>query len=235
MSETFNVLGIIPARGGSKGIPRKNLVDVAGKPLIAWSIESGLQSSRLSTLIVSTEDEEIARVSVEYGAKVPFMRPAELSTDGAHSLPVVQHAIDAMEALDGCTYDIIVLLQPTTPARTVADIDHGVDLLIESGADSVISVVDVGANHPLRMMQILDDGHLVNYVDQGFTDMRPRQELPPVYIRSGDLYIVRRHVVMEMNALVAQDCRAVVIPEDRAVNIDIRADLERARELLGGQ
>ncbi len=235
MSERLDILGIIPARGGSKGIPRKNLADVAGKPLIAYSIEAGLRSRHLTRLVVSTEDEEIARVAIEYGAAVPFKRPVELSKDQARSLPVVQHGVEVMEALDGCTYDAVAMLQPTTPMRTADDIDQAIDLLIETGADSVISVVDVGANHPFRMKRILDDGRLVNFVERGFEDMRPRQELPPVYIRSGDLYIARRHVVMELGTLVGPHCRAIVIPKERAVNIDTRLDLERAEEMLGGR
>lgn len=235
MSDPSSVLGVIPARGGSKGIPRKNLVDLCGKPLIAYTIEAALGAARLSRVVVSTEDEEIARIAQGYGAAVPFRRPAELSTDGAHSLPVVQHALETMEAKDGRVYDVVVLLQPTTPLRTARDIDEGVELLVSSGADSVISVVEVGPNHPYRMKRILDDGRLVNFVDQGFEDMRPRQELPPVYIRSGDLYISLRRVVMEMGTLVGPHCRPVVIPTDRAVNVDTRLDLERAREVLGCQ
>jgi CMP-N,N'-diacetyllegionaminic acid synthase len=235
MSDHFNVLGVIPARGGSKGIPRKNLVDLAGKPLIAYTIEASLRSRSVNRLVVSTEDDEIARVSAQYGAAVPFKRPPELSTDHTHSLPVVQHALTTMEALDECVYDVVVLLQPTTPMRNTADIDSGIDLLIGSGADSVVSVVDVGANHPYRMKRIQDDGRLVNFVEQGFEDMRPRQDLPAVYIRSGDLYIVRRNVIMEIGTLVGPHCRALVIPEERAVNIDTRFDLERAKELLGGR
>ena len=234
MTDQSKVLGVIPARGGSKGIPRKNLVELAGKPLIAYSIEAGLEAGSIDRLIVSTEDDEIARVSREWGAEVPFMRPDELASDKAHSLPVVQHAIEEMERIDGCTYDVVVMLQPTTPLRTASDIDEGVELLLETGADSVISVVDVGANHPFRMKKILDDGRLVNYVDQGFEDMRPRQELPAVYIRSGDLYIARRNVVMEQGTMVGRHCRPVVIPESRAVNIDTRFDLDRAREALEG-
>jgi CMP-N-acetylneuraminic acid synthetase len=232
MNDPFNVLGVIPARGGSKGIPRKNLVDLNGKPLIAYTIEAGLAAARIDRLVVSTEDDEIAKVAAEWGADVPFQRPVELASDRAHSLPVVQHAIEIMEKIDSCTYSAVVMLQPTTPLRTATDIEEGIELLIGSGADSVISLVDVGANHPFRMKKILDDGRVVNFVDQGFEDMRPRQDLPPVYIRSGDLYIARRHVVMEMDTLVGPECRGVVIPPERAVNIDTRFDLDRAREYL---
>lgn len=232
MNDPFNVLGVIPARGGSKGIPRKNLVDLAGKPLVAYTIEAALRSRLLSRLVVSTEDDEIARLAVELGAEAPFRRPAELATDHARSLPVVQHAIEAMEAAEGIRFDAVVMLQPTTPLRTAEDIDRGIELLIETGADSVISLVDVGAHHPFRMKRILEDGRVVNFVDQGFEDMRPRQELPPVYIRSGDLYISRRHVVMDRDTLVGPDCRATIVPPDRAVNIDTRFDLMRAKEIL---
>jgi len=128
-----------------------------------------------------------------------------------------------------------VLLQPTTPLRTAKDIDDGIGLLGSSGADSVVSVVDVGANHPYRMKRIEADGRLVNFVDQGFEDMRPRQELPRVYIRSGDLYISTRRVVMEQNTLVGRNCRAVIVPDDRAVNIDTPLDLMRAEEKLCGK
>lgn len=182
--------------------------------------------------MVSTEDDEIARVSRELGADVPFMRPAEFSTDNARSLPVVQHAVETMEAIDGVTYDVVVLLQPTTPMRKAEDIDQGVNLLLNSDADTVLSLVDVGGEHPYRMKQILDNGLVVNFVDQGFEDLRPRQELPPVYIRSGDLYILERHVVMELETLVGPTCRALVIPPERAVNIDTPFDLDRARKLL---
>lgn len=232
MTTSTRVLGIIPARGGSKGIPRKNLVDICGQPLIAYTIRAALASSLISRTVVSTEDDEIAAIASNLGADVPFRRPAELAEDAAQSLPVVQHAIDAVEKEEGRRYDIIVMLQPTTPLRTTSDIDEGIRLLMDTDAASVVSVVDVGANHPYRMKRVDESGRLVNFVEQGFEDMRPRQELPPVYIRSGDLYISRREVVMEQGTLVGTNCRAVVIPEHRAVNIDTPLDLLRAEQLL---
>lgn len=234
MSSSTRILGIVPARGGSKGIPRKNLVPLCGRPLIAYTIEAALGAEMLTRLIVSTEDEEIAGVAMSLGADVPFRRPPELASDDARSLPVVQHAVRQVEDEEGSRYDVIVMLQPTTPLRTSQDIDEGIRLLLDSGADSVVSVVDVGAHHPFRMKRIDDDGRLINFVDQGFEDMRPRQELPRVYIRSGDLYISRRAVVMEQSTLVGTDCRAVVIQEERAVNIDTPLDLLRAEQVLCG-
>lgn len=226
------VLAVIPARGGSKGVPRKNIQPLAGKPLIAYTIEAARASSRLTRVVVSTEDEEIAAVSRAHGADVPFMRPPELATDAARSLPVVQHAIREMERIDGRTYDIVVMLQPTTPLRQGTDIDRGIDLLISTGADSVVSVVDVEGHHPFRMKRLLEDGRLINYIDQGFEDMRPRQELPRVYLRSGALYVARRHVVMEAGSLVGADCRGIVVASERAVNIDTALDLVLASYLL---
>lgn len=225
MSKDMNILGVIPARGGSKSIPRKNIVPLLDKPLVAYTIEAALQSRLLSRTIVSTEDEEIAAICREWGVEVPFKRPLELATDDALSLPVMQHAIGEMERMDRIKYDAAVMLQPTTPLRLASDIDIGIDLLQKSGADSVVSVVDVGAYHPLRMKRIVGDSLLINYIDQGFENMRPRQELPAVYIRSGDLYISRREVIMETGTLVGKTCRAIVIPSERAVNIDTMFDL----------
>lgn len=227
-----NILGVIPARGGSKGITRKNLVPILGKPLIAYTIEAASQSRRLSRFIVSTDDEEIARVSRDCGAEVPFLRPSELATDSALSLHVMQHAIIEVERLEGKVYDVVLMLQPTTPLRLGSDIDAGIELLLASGADSVISVVGVGAYHPLRMKRVLDNGRLANYIEQGFEDMHPRQQLPPVYIRNGALYITRRDVLVNENSFTGKDCRAYVMPEERSINIDAESDIVLAEYFL---
>ena len=178
-TEQPRVLAVIPARGGSKGIPRKNIIPIHGKPLLAYSIEPALKAATLTRVIVSTEDEEIAQVAREWGADVPFMRPSELATDRAKSLPVVQHAIRTLEVEEGQPYDAVVMLQPTTPLRTSEDIDRGVRMLFETGADSVVTVVEVGGHHPFRMKRLLDDGRLINYLDQGFEDMRPPAGFAP--------------------------------------------------------
>ena len=229
------VLGVVPARGGSKGIPRKNIVPLAGKPLLAYTIEAALQAERLTRVVVSTDDEEIAAVAQQWGADVPFRRPDELASDTALSLPVVQHALVEVEWQEGRRYDVVVMLQPTTPLRTADDIDAGIALLVEDGADSVVSVVDVEGYHPFRMKRVLDDGRLINYIDQGFEDMRPRQLLPPVYIRSGALYITRRAVLMEQDSFIGAHCKAYVMPQQRAVNIDSAFDLWLAQYLLDDQ
>jgi CMP-N,N'-diacetyllegionaminic acid synthase len=137
-----------------------------------------------------------------------------------------------MEQVTARTYDIVVMLQPTSPLRSAHDIDSGIQLLLNTGADSVISVVDVGGHHPFRMKRVVGENILVNFIDQGFEDMRPRQELPRVYIRSGALYIVRRSVLVEQQTFVGRDCRAYIMPEARAINIDTRLDLTLAEQLL---
>jgi CMP-N-acetylneuraminic acid synthetase len=227
----MNILGVIPARGGSKSVPRKNLADLLGKPLIAYTIEAAKHSRRLSHYVVSSEDAEILAVAKELGAPAPFVRPQELASDQAPSLPVVQHAIREMERMQGLTFDYVVLLQPTTPMRRAEDIDAALDKLIATGADSVISVCDVGAYHPARMRRIVDD-RLVELPIKEPREMARRQDLPPVYIRNGAIYAARRDLVMIENSMVGEDCRAFVMPEERSVNIDGRLDLLMAEILM---
>jgi CMP-N-acetylneuraminic acid synthetase len=230
----MNILGVIPARGGSKSVPRKNLADLLGKPLIAYTIEAAKHSRRLSHYVVSSEDAEILAVAKELRAPAPFVRPQELASDQAPSLPVVQHAIREMERMQGLTFDYVVLLQPTTPMRRAEDIDAALDKLIATGADSVISVCDVGAYHPARMRRIVDD-RLVELPVKEPREMARRQDLPPVYIRNGAIYAARRDLVMIENSMVGDDCRAFVMPEERSVNIDGRLDLLMAEILMREQ
>jgi CMP-N-acetylneuraminic acid synthetase len=227
----MNSLGVIPARGGSKSVPRKNIALVHGKPLIAYTIEAAQRSRLLTHFLVSSDDAEIIAVARQYGAPVPFVRPAELATDTAPSLPVVQHAVGEMERLHGLTYDYVVLLQPTTPLRLPEDIDLALEKLAATGADSVISVCDVGAYHPARMRQIVDD-RLVELPIREPKEMARRQDLPPVYIRNGAIYAVKRDVVMLGNSMSGEDCRAYIMPEQRSVNVDSQLDLLLAEILL---
>lgn len=223
-------LGVIPARGGSKGVPRKNIRPLGGRPLLEWTIEAALASS-LDRVVVSSDDEEIIALARTHGDIAPFVRPPELATDEAHTLPVVQHALAHVEKTVG-PVDIVVLLQPTTPFRSAAAINAGLDKMRETDCDSVVSVVDVGGQHPFRMKRLVAGDRLVNFIDQGFEDMRPRQALPPVYIREGSLYIAKRHLVVGHNTLVGGDVRGVVVKPDETVNIDTEADFLRAEQML---
>jgi CMP-N,N'-diacetyllegionaminic acid synthase len=218
----MKVLGIIPARGGSKGIPGKNIKVINGKPLIAYSIESAVKSKLITRTIVSTDNENIAEVAKEYGAEVPFVRPSEFATDKALTIEVIKHALNFFEKL-GEDFDVVVLLQPTCPLRAVEDIDKAIKLISSSGCDSVVSLVNVGANHPARMYSLIGDKP--KSVMDETTTMMPRQDLPPIYIRSGDIYAAKVNKLLKENSIMCGDIRAIIIAEDRTINIDTTEDL----------
>ena len=225
----MKVLEVIPARGGSKGVPKKNVKLLGGKPLIAYSIEAARAAKRLTRVIVSTDDEEIAEVSRRWGADAPFLRPAELATDAAKAVPVIQHALEEMEGRDDQVYDAVMMLQPTTPFRTGADIDRAIEILEKTGADSVISVVDVEGHHPARM-KYLEDGRLIDPDFCEAYENQPRQELRPMYLRNGMIYLTRREV-MRSGSFKGSDCRALIVETHRSVNIDTPLDFELAEFL----
>jgi len=218
------ILAVVPARGGSKGILNKNIVDIGGNPLIKYTIDAALGSEMLTHCVVSTDSDVIADVAKSCGALVPFKRPKHLSDDKALSLPVMQHAVEFMEAEQGYQYDLVIMLQPTTPLRQTKDIDNAIKLLFDTNADSVISVVEVEGHHPLRMKRVVD-GRLINYIDQGHEDMRPRQELPPVYIRNGAIYATMRDILMDKDSFTGSDSRAYIMSDESSVNIDTLKDL----------
>ncbi len=224
----MRVLGVIPARGGSKGIAKKNIVDICGKPLIAYTIDAASRSQTLSTFIVSTDSDEIADIATKCGALAPFRRPAEISNDTASSFDVVMHALDFMEAESNSIYDAVMLLQPTTPMLTGASIDAAILQLSNCDCDSVVSVVDVGANHPYRMYEIDDKNTLVGLFANE-DPMMPRQKLPKVYIRSGDIYVTRRECLMQKRSLIGSTSKAIVVKPEDTVNIDTVEDLIIAR------
>jgi len=216
------VLGVIPARGGSKGIKDKNLYPIAGKPLIQYTIETAKGCKSLDRCIVSTDSEEIAKVATECGASVPFIRPKELATDTALAKDVIKHALNEAEKLDNDEYDYVIMLQPTSPIRVAQDVDDIVRKLVRTGCDSIISVVDVGANHPSRMYTIEDD-KLISVMHEPVV-MGPRQELPAVFIRSGAVYACRKDILFRYDSMVGPDVRPFILSPLRHVNIDTRVD-----------
>lgn len=227
----MRILAVIPARGGSKSVPRKNIASIAGKPLLAYTVEEALKLDAITDLIVSTDDEEIAEIARLFGAMVPFMRPAELSTDQALTAPVIRHSLLEMEAQRGFHYDAILTLQPTTPLRRACHIQTAIDMLVAKDCDSVVSVVSVNGNHPFRMKRLMGD-RIINLIDQGFEDMRPRQALPPVYIRNGAIYLSRRHVVADQEQMVGPLCCGFEMDIEESVNIDNQLDFKLAEFLL---
>lgn len=225
-------LAVIPARGGSKGVPRKNIRDLCGKPLIGHMIAHALAVPAITDVVVSTDDAEIAEVARQQGAQVPFMRPAELAEDHMPSWPTVRHALKEMETRCGQPYDYVVMLQATAPMCRPQDITACLERLARNDCESVVTVVRVTTHHPFRMKRIVGDDVLINMIDQGFEDMRPRQSLPPVYQRSGAVYASRRKVILEQDTVVGMDARAVVVPEETGLEIDSLIDFELVRLVM---
>ena len=226
MADTGRVLAVIPARGGSKGVPRKNIRPVCGKPLIAYTIEAALAARQLfHRIVVSTDDFEIAQVAQDFGAEVPFVRPAELATDGAPTCPVLQHAVGFVEQKDKIRLDWVMLLQPTDPLRSVEDIENSLELASQGGCDSVISVTQVFAVHPILMKRI-DDERLLPYCLDENEGTRRQDYQPPAYMRNGAIYLTSRDVLMERNSIWGDIIRPYVMPPERSVGVDSELDLK---------
>lgn len=181
-------LGLIPARGGSKGIPRKNLVSVAGKPLLAYSVEAALGSRHLDRVLLSTDDEEIAEVGRRLGLKVPFLRPTELASDDAPMMAVIRHAVGMLESAEGYRPTAVVLLQPTSPLRTAAHIDAAIELFEKENADSVVSVSEP-MEHPYDMVVFRNGSMELLFSLQERS--RGRQTYPEIMFVNGALYVVK--------------------------------------------
>ncbi|MCK6581298.1 MAG: acylneuraminate cytidylyltransferase family protein [Anaerolineae bacterium] len=221
------ILALIPARGGSKGVPRKNIRLVNDKPLIAYTIDAALTAREVfCRVIVSTDDEEIATISREYGAEVPFMRPAELAGDKARSLPVIQHAIKWVEQSDRVHLDWVMLLQPTAPMRTAEDIRAAVALTHSTDdlCDSVISVMRVYAHHPILMKRI-ENNQLLPFCMEEIEGTRRQDYQPPAYMRNGAIYLTRRNVLMNRDSIWGEIIRPYEMPAERSLNVDDELDL----------
>jgi CMP-N-acetylneuraminic acid synthetase len=227
----MNALGVIPARGGSKGIPRKNLIPLLGRPLLAYTLDAARTSSRLARAIVSSDDSEIIDVARELGADVPFVRPVELADDAASSAAVARHALLTIEALEGKTFDAVVLLEPTAPLRVAEDIDAALDMLQTSDVDSVVSVCRVEAPHPFKMQRVVN-GRLKPWQEDQWREGRTRQELPPVYFLNGAVYATRANVLREAGSLWGAETGALIMPLERSVNIDSILDVALAEVFL---
>jgi CMP-N-acetylneuraminic acid synthetase len=227
----MKILAIIPARGGSKSVPKKNIAKINNIPLIGYTISAALKVSDLTDIIVSTDDSEIAEIAKKLGAQVPFIRPNELASDEAQSAPVIEHALYFMEKYNGIKYDSILMLQPTSPLRTSKHINEAIELFGSQECDSVVSIVSVGGNHPVRMKRLVGN-QLINFIDQGFWNMRPRQSLPEVYIRNGAIYLISRDAFTSCNQLIGDKCLGYVMNESESINIDTPIDLKIAKLLL---
>lgn len=202
-----------------------------GRPLLAYTADTALAARCLSRVVLSTDDPEIARVGRACGVEVPFLRPMELAADDTPTVPVLQDAVRRLES-ESSRCDAVFLLQPTNPLRTVEDIDGAIDLLESTGADSVISFVHTGERHPARMKTIDDEGRVFDPPFAEPFEGMPRQQLPKLFLREGSVYLTRRGVLMDQNSLKGSDCRAWIIPEERAWNIDSPFDLFLVEQMI---
>ena len=223
------ILGLIPARGGSKGIPRKNILPLAGKPLIAWTIEEAKKSKYIDRLILSSEDEEIIRIAKKWGCEVPFIRPAELAEDDTPGIEPVLHAIKAL----GEKYDYIVLLQPTSPLRLVIDIDGCIEACISSNVPSCVSVTEV-YEHPYWMYTITEGGFLTPLIPQN-EKINRRQDLPKVYILNGAVYVAETDWLIQNRSFLTESTKAFVMPRDRSLDIDNDIDFKLCEMFINNE
>lgn len=226
----MKILGLIPARGGSKGIPGKNIKRLNHKPLIAYTIESAFQSSDLSKVVVSTDDEAIARVATDQDAEVPFLRPKYLAKDHSGSLEVVLHALDFYLKL-GEYFDAVCLLQPTSPFRDSQLIDACIEKFICSSTDSLVSVREVPHEfHPDWVF--LDKAGKLKIATGREQLVKRRQDLAPAYYRDGAVYLVKSSVLLEQKSLYGQSIGYYVNTSSRHINLDTLDDWEKAERML---
>lgn len=230
MDRKLKVLGVIPARCGSKGIPRKNIKDLAGKPLIYYTIKAALSSRSLNRTLVSTDSSEIADIAEAYGAEVLFLRPAELAQDDTPRLPVVRHAVRYLEQTEGYKADIIVTLQPTSPLRRSEHIDAAVEMLASTEADSVVSVCK--AEHsPYWMRRVVEGGRLIPILPESEQYTR-RQDLPVAYRINGAVYAETYSAVFDETKRAKTDIRALVMEKQDSIDIDEESDFRVAEMQL---
>jgi len=219
------ILAIIPGRGGSKGIPRKNIKLLAEKPLIAWTIEDAKKSKYIDRLILSSEDEEIIRVAKEYGCEVPFIRPKELALDDTPGIEPVIHAINTLPE----KYDYVCLLQPTSPLRKVEDIDGCIEKCIKNNSDSCVSVSEVD-QHPYWMYKI-DENEILEPL---FLDkiIYRRQDLPKIYALNGSVYIATVNQILEKKVFITKNTLGIKMDKKKSIDIDDELDFKLANLII---
>lgn len=229
MVDKKKVIALIPARGGSKKLPYKNIRELAGKPLIAWTIQPALQSKFIDEVVVSTDSREIADISAKFGAHIPCIRPLELSGDNSKMMDVLFHCVDFFERKQK-KFDILVLLQPTSPLRTVEDIDGGIDFFINKKAKAVIGVTE--NEHPVEWIgRIPDDLSMGNFLKKK-AGVKNRQEFGANYRVNGSLYVADMGYLRKNNDWYGNHTYAYIMKQDHSVDIDNLVDFEFAEFLL---
>ena len=226
----MEVLGLVPARGGSKGIPGKNIKPLAGRPLLAYVAEAAAKSGVIDRLVLTTDSPEIAEVGRGLGLEVPFLRPAELSGDDAAMIEVVRHALGwAAEA--GCAPEIVVLLQPTAPLRRPEHIAQAVAMLRRTNCDAVASVIPLPLHFSPDYVMRIEEERLVNFLPEGARKAR-RQDVRPAYSRDGTVYAFRRSTVERYGTIYGEDCRPLLVDPADSINLDTPQDWAAAEQAL---
>ncbi|MFC6099488.1 acylneuraminate cytidylyltransferase family protein [Olivibacter domesticus] len=221
------MLAIIPARGGSKGLPGKNIKLLAGKPLLAYTIEAALKAKDITRVIISTDSDEIAKIAIKYGAECPFLRPSELSTDSARSVDVYKHAMNWLQINKDDVVDSVVILQPTSPLRTNLDIDKAISIFYEKNADSVVSYCQ--EHHPIKWHKyITPDGKFENIFEESINN---RQLERPSFFPNGAIYIFKRTLI-ETEKYYTAKSYAYIMDRRNSIDIDTLDDFEYVEFLL---
>lgn len=220
-------LAIVPARRGSKGVKDKNIRLLLGKPLIAYTINEARKCKAIGKIIVSTDSRKIRDIAIEFGAEVPFLRPNFLAADITPMYPVIRHAVECIESRDE-KFDIVLILQPTSPLRIAADINKAIATLIKTGADSVVGVCL--SEHSPYWMRVLKHGRVYPLIKA--REYMRRQDLPEVYRINGAIYVTRRNVLLEQGKILGKDTRALVMPIERSIDIDTDIDFKYAELFL---
>jgi len=229
-----NILAIIPARGGSKGIPGKNMNLLGGKPLLEYTVEAARESKLLSRVILSSDDHAIINLAKSIGLEVPFLRPAHLATDSSGSLEVVQHALAFFEE-KGETFDAVCLLQPTTPFRESGSIDAAIQQFVDSGYDSLVSVREVPEEYNPHWVFEADETGCLHIATGEKELIKRRQELPKAYFRDGSVYLTRTEVILKQYSLYGNRMGYIVSKGEPYVNLDTSEDWKQAeREIKNG-
>ncbi|GAC1321191.1 MAG: acylneuraminate cytidylyltransferase family protein [Chloroflexota bacterium] len=231
----LRVLAVVPARGGSKGIPRKNLQLLAGKPLVARAVEAGLAAGRVDRVLCSTDDQDIAEAARAAGAEVPFLRPADLAADGSEDWPVFMHALDWLDEHEHWQPELVVNLRPTSPLRRPSHVDAAIELLLATGADSV-KAVSLARQHPHKMWLRSESGLVEPFLKTAFRLERgpdvPRAQLQDVYWQNGVVDVTRREVIRQQKRMIGQRVAGLVTEAVDSIDIDTPLDLQLAALLL---
>lgn len=231
MNSKKNILAIILARGGSRGVKKKNIKKLNGRPLIYYTINEAKKSKIFKNIIVSTENNEIAKVAKFYGADVPFLRPKKFATDRAKAIDALYYTFKKAEKIFNIRYDYIIEVMCTNPFKNYKDIRNVAEIQIKTKADSVIAVTKLEDHHPIRIKKIIK-GKIVNFCLNEITESRRQDLKPDAYIRCGSIYSMKREMLEKKIRYGTKNSRAYIMPNQRVVNIDTKRDFEFAEYLM---